>query len=1002
MKKINHNKIVLTLWIFFLLFSVTMQVQYLDIYANSYKANDYNKNIINNEEIKGSSSNNNYEILQAIMDQKCWEYQELGYYPQIYEPSLQATYYGLYILESLNRLDHINTTKLEDFIMSKYSENKHYFIDSYAYRYLDSDHLDLKPWNSVLEVNCFAILSLKILDRLELIDKQQFIDFTWSCYNPMTSGFIGQSFNPDLPSFFRLSTLDNTFFAIKTLDLLIDDWSAYTPMVSELTVFINSLQSHGINGGFLNDDNFTIDSLDVCEPNLISTYYALKSLETFGMLDTIRVPDLNENLAYLYHNDKFFDISTIPMINNESNVVASAIGLELSILSGLEGVNYQNVAEFVINNRNAFGSWDSSTNYDYHELIDTFQIIRSLRECGYICNLSSSEKDTIVNSLDNYEFNGLFSLMSEDYCSLTLLNSIVSSFHYFGRISNLRLQGIYDHLLATVIYISKWNAYEFAACWGIDPSYYSFRSVPIEYIGSTLHEYFNGTDSMRSQKWNFLALDTLSKCYKLDDLEFDLDLGLFVNETLRSQFLDPTFENYGGFIQAPSYTIFSNQRQNRGINLENTYYAIRTLELLADFLNLGNLTDLTFDKIALSNYIVKNIIENEAFLCYDPKFTQDKNIVLQYTYFMAYILNALGEKVNNIQKIQNFVLNSLDYSNLESIYYCYKLSEVLGLEIQFDHGKIQELITLLYDPENHEFYLDSTRKKVSQEAFAWICEMAKNSKMIIYPKFDAPLYLGTTCRLEITFENLVLDQLGSSGRVWFTSKEFGTIPLSYQPGDIYQTNFLIPFEPEYFPIIEGEIQIYDLGTCIGQAPIILQTEIEQDILNETIIDKNEIQFQVNISRFINGIPKPLNDSEVFIEVFSNDTIIEIIPMDTENFQEYTTYHANYDFDHHVQYKFNAVLLDDYYPQGMVLFSKYLDPSPITPLSLPPININGMVLAIIGISFSVFIPGLLVGVNTKLKKKKKQKTPKSKEDTINQQAPTDESILNEIKQNYFNN
>ncbi len=1001
MKKINTNKMGLIIWIIFLMLSPTIQTREGGINSNlMLKTNELNENNFNDEEVKDSSSNNNYELLQAIMDQKCADYQYLGYYPQIFESSLQATYYGLYILESLDRLDYINATILENFIMSKYLENKHYFIDSYAYRYLDCDYYSLWPWHSLLEVNCYAILSLQILEKLELIDKQQFVNFIWSCYNPMTSGFIGKPFNPDLPSYFQLSTLDNTYFAIKTLNTLMDDWSAYTSVISELTIFMNSLQSYGINGGFLNDDNFTIGSLCICEPNIISTYYAVKSLETIGMLETIRTPDLHENLANLYHDDKYFDISWYPIVNNESNLVASAIGLDISNLSNFEAVNYQNIIKFLRDNRNIHGGWDSSTNFDYHELIDTFQIIRSLRESGYICNLSSNEKNEIAVSLDIFEFNGLFSLMPEDYCSLTLLNTIASSFHYFGRISNLRLQEIYDQFLKILIYHPGINIYEFGACWGINPLYCSFRSIPIEFVGSTFHEHFNGTESMRSHKWNFLALDALLKCYKLDDLQYDLDLELIVNETLESQFLDPTYENYGAFIQAPSYMGFSRKYQIRNSFFEYTFYAIKTLELLSSFLSLGNLTDLDFDKIALSNYIFRNVIETDSYLYFNPGFTEDKNIILKYTYYMAYVLNALGEKVNNIQKVQNFVMESLDYSNIENIYYCYKLSEVLDLEIQFDYENIQKLISLLYDPEIHEFYLDSTRTTVSQEAFGWICEIAKNSKMIFYPQFDSPLYLGTTCRLELTFENMVLDQLGASGRVWFASEQFGTIPLSYQPGDVYQTNFFIPFEPEFFPIIEGEIQVYELGYFIDQVPIILQTEINHDISNKTIVTNEDIQFQVNISRFISGIPNPLNDSEIFIEVSSNDTITDIIAMDKDDFQEYSLYHVDYEFDQKTQYKFRAVLLDDYYPQGMFLFSKSLNPKPVLPLILPPMNLNGTVLAIIGLSFSVFIPGLLVGVNTKLKKKKKHETPKLKDKSKSQQVPTDENILEEIKQKYF--
>ena len=45
-----------------------------------------------------ASSIDNYETIESIFAQKLIDYSQLGYFPQYYEPSLQATYYALYIL----------------------------------------------------------------------------------------------------------------------------------------------------------------------------------------------------------------------------------------------------------------------------------------------------------------------------------------------------------------------------------------------------------------------------------------------------------------------------------------------------------------------------------------------------------------------------------------------------------------------------------------------------------------------------------------------------------------------------------------------------------------------------------------------------------------------------------------------------------------------------------------------------------------------------------------
>ena len=92
-------------------------------------------------------------------------------------------------------LDTINQTAIIDYIMAQYDENSGLFMDKYAYRYLDTDFSQTYyPYTSVLEVNCYAILSLAVLDRLDLINSQDFVNFVWSCYNPSGSGFIRPAF----------------------------------------------------------------------------------------------------------------------------------------------------------------------------------------------------------------------------------------------------------------------------------------------------------------------------------------------------------------------------------------------------------------------------------------------------------------------------------------------------------------------------------------------------------------------------------------------------------------------------------------------------------------------------------------------------------------------------------------------------------------------------------------------------------------------------------------
>ncbi len=42
------------------------------------------------------SSGNAFDSINEILDSKILNYSTYGYFPQVYQPSLQATYYGLY------------------------------------------------------------------------------------------------------------------------------------------------------------------------------------------------------------------------------------------------------------------------------------------------------------------------------------------------------------------------------------------------------------------------------------------------------------------------------------------------------------------------------------------------------------------------------------------------------------------------------------------------------------------------------------------------------------------------------------------------------------------------------------------------------------------------------------------------------------------------------------------------------------------------------------------
>jgi len=150
-------------------------------------------------ELLQTSAGSNFQAINDIFNNKAGSYDSDGFFPQLYETSLQATYYGLSILDSISKLEVSNKSKITNYIMSHYNSTSGLFMDEYSSRYLGTDFsYTYYPLSTLLEVNSYALLSLSLLGGLNLIDTSKSINFLWSCYNPVSSGFIGQSYDPNL------------------------------------------------------------------------------------------------------------------------------------------------------------------------------------------------------------------------------------------------------------------------------------------------------------------------------------------------------------------------------------------------------------------------------------------------------------------------------------------------------------------------------------------------------------------------------------------------------------------------------------------------------------------------------------------------------------------------------------------------------------------------------------------------------------------------------------
>ncbi|MEJ2278274.1 MAG: hypothetical protein P8Y70_11080 [Candidatus Lokiarchaeota archaeon] len=509
-------------------------------------------NITKVPKLSGSEEMTNYKILEDIFANKVEEYKTEGNFNQYYIPSIQGTYYALYIANILDRIAQINKTSILNFIMGHYNKEKGIFNDAYSDRYLDTIfNLEYYPLNSLLQTNCYAYLSLDLLNKTDLINADKLLSFIWSCYNYEEGGFIGRPYDASLDTKFKLSTLDNTYYAITVLNKLLENWNLYSFEKTQTINFISDLQSTKLYecyfGGFLNDADEYFESLDSFEPNLLSSYYAISTLNLFESINTIRISDFHNYLDNLYKpNEDYFIFSGMYDFINYSNIIGSSLGLELAHKTNFENIDYDNIFKFLLRNRNNLGLWGHSTDTQGYQLIDTFQILRSLYNTGYISNMTKESKDLIFNALSLFTCHDGYSFMAKTEPLIPTIYSIVSSFYQENRIYDLDIQDIFKLIENSYCNNDYYRGF-YASC-NYKSEFQSYRLKPIEFFNRGTHQHFTQINNLISPKNAFMALKSLIYIGKLDEFAKEYSLLDLLESLIKCQCLKDNSECYGGFF----------------------------------------------------------------------------------------------------------------------------------------------------------------------------------------------------------------------------------------------------------------------------------------------------------------------------------------------------------------------------------------------------------------------------------------------------------------------
>ncbi|TXT57099.1 MAG: hypothetical protein BAJALOKI2v1_540001, partial [Promethearchaeota archaeon] len=894
-----------------------------------------------NEKLKASGSEHrNREIIEELLNAKLQNYSDLGYFPQYYEPSLQAIYYIVSVLSAINGLNDVNISRITDFVMDHYDSDTDMFIDEYALRYLDTDDNQLiYPYTSLLQVNCYAILTLNLLNKIDLIDTQAFIDFIWSCFNYEYGGFIGQPYSADLESYFKVPALDTHYFAMLTLDSLGLSWGDYNTEIDLITQFIESLQVDTIGyptfGGFYNDPSlYSVETTNLKEPNMHTSYYALKSLKIINLEEVIDLDGFMQFFSSLYKEELgCFVSSKYENARNFTNVAATAMGIEISQIMEWDGLNESNAISFLRDNRNRLGLWKTSSDKEAYELIDTYQVVRSLYDINLLSEFTSQELNDTVEGLEVFkQYNG-YSIISKEFNTIDQMHTVIRVCKMFERIPDLEIGSLYNQLVAAYkegIYFETFYYYSHP-----EELIKSFRTYPFEYFSWGRHELSGGIGRTFGHKATYKALISMLDMYKLDDFQIGHDLSLILEKVLGSQFLDSNYENYGGFMP---YAVDTDPAlQNSMVFLEHTYYAIRSIEFLADYLELGNLTSQAFDKDALNAYINGNIVETPEELYYEPNYLTDDVGRLKNTYYMLYILNATASCTINMTKLTEFVNNSIDYQNIESVYYCFKLNTLMDLGLEFDVLTVQDMIPQIYDHGLMDCFTSVSKEEIDQTILLMLVEMALQGEMMMVYETNSPS-LGYPLSINVSLSNMILNSFGSYITVKYESESVGTNTLSPY-GSYYHADIIIPVEKINYPMLNGTIKVFLSDTLKTSKKICTPTNYTLETEYSAIKDNNETRFYVKGTIKTESGTSKLLSSNVSIDVYRNGILEDKRDFDIAETEKYTEFTLEYTLPDHGNYTFKVYLTDGLSKETSLLFTdnyEYSAPAdPPPPLPPPP-------------------------------------------------------------------
>jgi len=250
-----------------------------------------------------------------------------------------------------------------------------------------------------------------------------------------------------------------------------------------------------------------------------------------------------------------------------------------------------------------------------------------------------------------------------------------------------------------------------------------------------------------------------------------------------------------------------------------------------------------------------------------------------------------------------------------------------------------------------------------------MCDLAVNSEFVVDSDYEDSIVLGGVNTITTSFCNMIFPEYGTDIVIKFESPTLGAIELERQSNTTYQVNLMVPEEPENFPCINGSLKAYKNTAMIGEAPVFFQTTLNQIVTPSYKKEGNKIWYEINITRTLISGNQPVSSSYVFVALSKENAYIDTIQLKRKHFANHSSFTLDHEIDSAGAYTYNFSMVDEFYPSGCCLFTAQHIFSPPDLLSL---EMNGLVLATIGLVASATLVGVSVNVGNRVKRRRSRK------------------------------